>query len=116
MDYDYQYDKLEQKYEHEHETHHGGGKKACCPVKVYEDVSVSVPVKIQAHADVGNIEIHCRGHEIIRDIGKSHHRHHDSSNFTIKQKIQVVIPVKFLTECNIGKSHVGFDSLDPCDD
>jgi len=90
--------------------HRRDNEKGCCPVDVYEDISISVPVRIDADADVGDIEIKCNGHEIIREKSGRCHRHHNSRKFIIKQNMQVTIPIAFLAECNVGRSTVDFDT------
>ena len=96
----------------EKEMHH---KSIMCPVQINEDISISVPVEICAHADVDQIELECLGHHIEHHM--EHHveyddKRHKCKKFKIVQKVHVKIPVKYYVECDVRDEHVDFDKIE----
>ena len=89
--------------------------KGGCPCKTSEEVSVTVPVSVSAHADRGNVELRCMGPSVItrdcdRDPCSATHR------FCITQRMRVDIPIKFEAQADIGKECVKFASCEKDDD
>ena len=76
-----------------------------CSTNTCEDVTISAPVEIRAHADVGEIELKCMGHHIEKCTDK-----HAVRKFKIVQKVSVHIPLKFIVECEVKDERVDFDT------
>ena len=79
-----------------------------CPVNVKEDIFVSVPVIVRAHADVGDVDLHCMGCHVEKN-GKPRGKPHACSKFTINQQMQITIPITFIADADVGEGHVDFD-------
>lgn len=93
----------EHKHEKEHENKH---KHVNCPVTAHENISITLPITVHAHADVEDIVLKCNGHDIIKE---SHCRRH-VRKIKIRQKIQLCVPINFIAECETGEEHVEFES------
>ena len=88
--------------EREHDKHR---KTIVCPTKTCEDIEVSVPVEVHAHANVGEIELKCMGRHVVEERKKPH----DVLKFKIVQKTFAKIPIDFVTEVEVREEHVDFD-------
>ena len=84
--------------------HDKNKKHIVCPVDICEDIAISVPVELNARAEVGEIKLECGGHHIEKEMEK-----HNRREFTIVQKIHVRIPIKFFAECEVKEEHVEFN-------
>ena len=80
-------------------------KYIVCPTNTCEDIAVSVPVEIRAHADVGDIVLRCMGHHIESDSDRR-----SCNRFKIVQKVHACIPVKYCVECEVHDEYVDFDT------
>ena len=89
---------------HEHDNHK---KVIVCPTKTCEDITVSVPVEVKAHAAIGDIVLKCKGTRI-----NGHYEPKNISKFEIVQEISAQIPIDFVTEVNVNDEHVVFDVHD----
>jgi len=84
-----------------------------CPVTVCKKVNIGVPVTVKGFAEVGEVRAKCAGHKIIP--GTEFPGEHDAvSEFIIKQKIIVEIPLTFAAKTRICKAIVNFEKSD-CD-
>ena len=77
-----------------------------CPVKICDDITVKVPITVRARADVDEVEFECKGHTLVKEMRE---KHCNSDKFTLIQKIQVRIPIKFDAECDVCEGTVDFD-------
>jgi len=77
-----------------------------CPVDIYEDITVKVPIAICAHSEVCNVDFKCMGHTIEKDPCTTEQ---GCSKFKIIQKMKVHIPLKFKGECDVSAGSVDFD-------
>lgn len=76
-----------------------------CTVETGENIDIITPIAIRAYADSCNVEIECRGYEIINEPCKIH----NTKKFKIKQKIYISIPINFVAECSVGEGKINFD-------
>ncbi|MDR0272396.1 MAG: hypothetical protein LBI27_03665 [Clostridiales bacterium] len=83
-------------------------KHECHPFEVCEDITVKLPITVHAHAHVDHVEFDCKEH----CIEKEHDRHKNYEKFTVVQKIQIRIPVRFETECHVHDEDYDFDLHD----
>ena len=111
MDYEREHEPGE-KHHHEHEQDQEQYKKFImkngCPVSVREDILVTVPVVVRTHTKVEEVELKCLECHVVKN-GRPHGRPNAVSRFTITQKMQVTIPLKFIAETDVGEGHVEFD-------
>jgi len=80
-------------------------KEIICPTKTCEDITVTVPVEVQAHAFVGDIVLKCKEHQII----KRHEKLQHVSKFEVMHKMFVQLPIDFVTKIEVADSRVDFD-------
>ena len=76
-----------------------------CPIDICEDITLSVPVSINAHSEVCEVKFECAGHtieEVSCDENSGYTR------FNVVQKINVRIPLKFKAECDVKEADVDF--------
>ena len=79
-----------------------------CPEEVCEEITVSVPVSVHAHAEIGEVKLTCEKRECINGDDKPCHSNGDSK-FKIVRKMKLCVPVKFVTECDIGEACCDYD-------
>jgi len=89
----------------ENQDKHDKPDKIVCPAKVCEDITVTVPVEVRAHADIGNIVLKCMGTQIV----KEHEKPKNINKFKIVQKMFTQMPVDFITEVEVKDERVDFD-------
>ncbi|MCL2817700.1 MAG: hypothetical protein FWD39_04875 [Clostridiales bacterium] len=83
-----------------------------CPTVAHEEATVTVPIAVRAHAELGDVELNCMGHAIVtRNSDLTPGKPCAVSKFTVSQKIRVDIPIKFNMEAEVGQEHVEFASL-----
>jgi len=82
-------------------------KSLTCPTKVCEDITLSVPVEVRAHADIKGITLKCDKHHIrqLNQYDKATKTH----KFEITKKISAQIPIDFIAEVEIKDERVSFD-------
>ena len=83
--------------------HHKKHKKACTAT-LSEDISITTPIEIKAYAKPHDVEIKCKGHDITEESSCKP----NTKKFTIRQMIQVKIPLECVAECEIGHGKVDF--------
>lgn len=84
-----------------------------CPVTAVEELDVTVPATVRAHAEVGRVNLRCVGACVITcNSDEVTGRPNAVSRFTIKQRLRVDIPVKFEVEAYVGEGHVDYGSVD----
>ena len=97
--------------EHDNHDDQGGhddqGKpdlQVTCPVSIREDITITVPVEVHAHADVKNIKLECKGHHIDKEskVPKN------VSKFEVVQEISAQIPIEFVTKVEVKEERVDF--------
>jgi len=104
------------RHDHRHDNEHGNrhdhrhddNKHASinCPLAVSEEIDITVPVSIRAHADVDEMVLRCAGHYITKE---SHGRHgRRGRRIKIKQKVELCIPLNFKVECDVHEEEVEF--------
>jgi len=99
-------------HRHEHDHRHDENRHAAinCPLAVGEEIDITVPVSIRAHADVDEMVLRCAGHSITKE---SHGRHgRRGRRIKIKQKIELCIPINFKVECDVHREEVEFGEND----
>ena len=85
-------------------------KENSCPSNTTQEVSITVPVAVNAFANLGTISIDCVGCPVIDEKEfKPTCEHSSTSHFTITQKILVKIPIVFEAEVEVGEEHVYFE-------
>ncbi|MCL2841053.1 MAG: hypothetical protein FWE05_09810 [Defluviitaleaceae bacterium] len=89
-----------------HDCKHDHQRKITCHTEISEDITMTIPVEVRAHARVGNVTLKCMDSHIITE----HERPRNTSKFKIVQKISAKIPVDFITEVEVGDEHVDFDA------
>ena len=88
-----------------------------CSSGAFEEVTVSVPVAVRAHAKVGDVDIKCMGPAcVVRDCDEPCGRPDAISRFVIRQQLRVDIPVDFHAEADVGEGHVCFASDKHCNE
>jgi len=87
-------------------------KTVICPNRVYEEISVAVPIEVQAYADVKDIVLKCKGHRIIKEVDRRRHR----CKLTIVQEVSLAIPIDCITEVEVKHEQVDYDIHDGHDD
>jgi len=92
----------EQGNEQEHEHKHVHVE---CPVVTDEDINITVPISVQAHADVEDLILKCMGHHVSKE---SHRRTHHVRKIKIRQTIQLCVPINFIAEAEVGEEDVDF--------
>ena len=80
-----------------------------CTRDVFEEATITVPVKIRAESRVGEVDIHCCGPAEIIEGLETCGEPGAESRFTVKQRLRVDIPLEFLAEADVGQGHVDFD-------
>ena len=95
----------------------GGG----CPARTSEDAKVTVPVKVSARAEVGEVTIKCKGPAVVtRNSDKTPGMPGAVSRFTVSQRLRIDIPLEFTAEADVGEGHVVYSSCEdrerPCCD
>jgi len=84
-----------------------------CPVTAVQELEVTVPATVRAHAEIGRVNLRCVGAGIV--VGNSDEvrgRPNAVSRFTIRQRLRVDIPVKFEAEAYVGEGHVDYEAVD----
>ena len=81
--------------------------QATCPVNIHEDITITVPIEVHAHADIKNIRLKCKGHYINEGSGTPK----NISKFEVVQKMSVQIPIEFVAKVEIEDERVEFK---PC--
>jgi len=81
-----------------------------CPAKVFEEAKVTVPCEVRAFAEVGHVELKCKGEPVVtRNSVCTPGRPGAVSRFTVSQRLRVDIPLVFSAEAEVGEGHVDFD-------
>jgi len=80
-------------------------KQIICPTKTCEDITVTVPVEVQAHANVGDIILKCKDHHIIKKPEKLQH----VSKFEVVHEMFVQLPIDFVTKIDVADNRVNFN-------
>jgi len=86
-------------------------KVVTCPTLTCDDITLSVPVEVNARADVGTIVLKCNGSRIIVQDPKAKEpeKPKDKSRFEIVQDVHAKIPIHFVTEVIVKDERVDFD-------
>jgi len=100
---DYEQEHYELENEHGHENFKKF--KKICEATVGENISITAPVAIHAGVNAHDVEIECKGHEIIREP----HCSRNVKKFKVRQKISVCIPLDFFAEVDVREGRVDFD-------
>jgi len=79
-------------------------RQIVCPANVCEDITITVPVEVHAHADVKNIKLECKGHH----IDKCHKTPKNVSKFEVVQEISAQIPIEFVARVEVKDERVDF--------
>jgi len=95
-----------------HDHRHDENRHAAinCPLAVGEEIDITVPVSIRAHADVDEMVLRCAGHSITKESNGRHGRR--DRKIKIKQRIELCIPIKFKVECDVHREEVEFGEND----
>ena len=88
-----------------HHHHHSKKFRKSCHVSTQEEITITSPIGIHGHTHIGEVELICGGHEIIREPRRRHGHH----QFKICQKFYARIPIEFVAECEIGDEIVEFE-------
>jgi hypothetical protein len=80
-----------------------------CPVNVCEDIEIKVPISVCAHSEGCDAQFNCMGHT----IEENHCAETQGCNkFNVTQKLNLVIPLKFKADCDVGEGFVDFNLHD----
>jgi len=88
-----------------HDNHDKPKKIIVCSTKTGEDITMTVPVEVRAHVDIGNIVLKCMDKHIVKKPDKLP----CISKFEIVQEMHVELPIDYIAEIEIMDEHVDFD-------
>jgi len=91
---------------HDHHDNRGKHKKVMCHTETCEKITTTVPVKVKAHAHIGDVVLKCMEKRVV----KEHDKPKNVVKIEIMQEIFAKIPIDFIAEVEVEDENVDFDA------